>query len=93
LIDALRERSPNGDVSRASHALLAAFPVGRPFEITQDIVDAAISGNLGLLATLLAEEDEPEPDELELLREASKEDDGSLATFDEVWRELGLPNT
>ncbi len=39
---------------------------------------------------LLAPEVEPEPDEIEALREADELDDGSRTSLDEMRRELGL---
>jgi len=90
LLDALRERSHENDPRRAIDALVAAMPVGRAVEITPEVIEAAETGNIALLVSLFAEEDEPEPDELEMLADAARLDDGSRATVAEVRRELGL---
>lgn len=90
VLDALRERSSEAERNRATDALLAAMPVDRPVAITSEVLEAAFAGDVALLVTLFAEEVDPEPGELEELREAERADDGSRATIDEVRRELGL---
>ena len=62
LLGALRERSSEADVRRATDALIAALPVGRTVEITPDVIAAAAAGDIAQLLTLFAEEVKPEPE-------------------------------
>jgi len=48
-LDALRERSCEANLQRATDALIAAVPVGRAVEITPDIIAAAAAGDVALL--------------------------------------------
>jgi hypothetical protein len=77
--------------ARDAEGLLARLvPLGRPVVLTDEVVAAARAGDAALVATLLAEEVDPDADELEALEEARALDDGSRATLDEVRTELGL---
>jgi hypothetical protein len=92
LLDALRERSSEANLQRATDALIAAMPVGRAVEITPDIIAAAAAGDVAQLLTLFAEETEPEPDELAALAEIDGEPpDRETFSAEEARRELGLP--
>jgi hypothetical protein len=56
--------------SRAAESLLARFvPLGRPIVLTDELVAAARAGDVVLVASLLAPEDEPDADEILALRE------------------------
>lgn len=92
LLDALRERSSEADLRRATDALIAAIPVGRAVAITDEVLAAAAAGDVAQLVTLFAEEAEPEPDELAALAELDREppERGTLSA-QEVRRELELP--
>lgn len=73
-----------------AEALLArVVPLGRPIVLTDEVVAAARAGDAALVATLLAEAVDPEPDEIAALADRS-DDDGHLATLDEVRKELGI---
>lgn len=75
----------------AAETLIARFvQLGRPVVVTDEVVAAARAGDAGLVATLLAEEVDPEGDELAALEKARASDDGSRATLDEVRAELGI---
>ncbi len=78
------------DFQRASEALAGALPVGRAVTITPEILKAAAAGDLGLLATLLAEEVEPDEVDLALLRDIDDDHEGAISG-DELRRELGIP--
>jgi hypothetical protein len=91
LLEALRERSSEVDLRRATDALIAALPVGRAVQITHEVV-AAAAGDVALLLTLFAEEVEPEADELAALAELDREpSDRQTLSVEEARRELGLP--
>lgn len=70
--------------------LARVVPLGRPVVLTDEVVAAARAGDAALVATLLAETVDPEPDELAALADTSEVDDGQLATLDEVRTELGI---
>lgn len=92
LLEALRERSSEADVRRATDAIIAALPVGRAVEITPDVIAAAAVGDIAQLFTLFAEEAKPEPDEVAALAELDRElPDRQTLSAEEVRRELGLP--
>jgi hypothetical protein len=92
LLEALRERSSEADVRRATDAIIAALPVGRAVEITPDVIAAAAAGDIAQLLTLFAEEVKPEPDELAALAELDREPpDRQTLSAEEVRRELELP--
>lgn len=65
------------DLRRASDALAATLPVGRTLKITQEVIDAAAAGDVALLATLFAQEVEPDEADLAALRDGETEDDGN----------------
>jgi hypothetical protein len=77
--------------ARDAEALLARFvPLDRPVVLTDEVVEAARAGDAALVATLLAEEVAPEPDEPNALDDARGLDDGPRMTLDEVRAELGI---
>ena len=93
LLDRLHEELGDADESaygRALRVLAAAIPVDRNVELTAEVVRAAVAGDVALVATLLAPEEELEPGEFEALAEADALDDGSRVDFATVRRDLGL---
>jgi hypothetical protein len=58
--------------------------------VTDEVLDAARAGDLALVVMLLAEEVEPEPDEIAALENADREDDGTRLTAAEIRARLGL---
>jgi hypothetical protein len=92
LLDALRERSSEANLRRATDALMAAMPVGRALEITPAVIAAAAAGDVAQLLTLFAEEVEPEPEDFAALAELDREPpDRQTLSAEEARRELGLP--
>jgi hypothetical protein len=80
----LLELGANAREARQAETLLARFlPVGRPVEITDEILKAARSGYPALVADLLAEEVEPEDDEIALMAAIDEENDGTLYDLDD----------
>jgi hypothetical protein len=74
-----------------AEALLArVVPLGRPIVLTDEVVAAARAGDAALVATLLAETTDAEPDEIAALADRSDGDDGHLATLGDVRKELGI---
>ncbi len=59
-------------------------------ETVGQLIIAYENGDRLRIAELLAAEVEPEPDEIDALREADELDDGSLLSMDAFRRELGL---
>jgi hypothetical protein len=58
--------------------------------VTDEVLDATRAGDLALVVMLLAEEVEPEPDEIAALENADREDDGTRLTAAEIRARLGL---
>ena len=70
VIDRLRSTgAAEDDALRAASAIGAALPHGRAVVVTDEALSAALQGDRVLLAALLAEEVEPDEDELASLRE------------------------
>jgi hypothetical protein len=93
LSDRLHEQLGNADESaygRALKVLAAAIPVDRNVELTEEVIRAAVAGDVALVVTLLAPEEELEPGELEALAEADALDDGSRVDLATVRRDLGV---
>jgi hypothetical protein len=87
--DALVERN-KADLRLASDTLTAALPVGRAVTITPEALDAAAAGDVGMLATLFAQEIQPDAGDLAALAAADEEDVGTRAVLGDVRSELGL---
>jgi hypothetical protein len=93
VLDRLHDQLGEADESaydRALRVLAAALPLDRQVELTEEIVRAAAAGDVFLISTLLAPEEDPEPGESEALAEADAMDDGSRVDIATVRRELGL---
>lgn len=82
--------APEDEAQRAASAIGALLPVDRGVLVTDEILDAARAGDLALVVMLLAEEVEPEPDEVAALENADREDDGTRLTTTEIRARLGL---
>ena len=67
--------APEDEAQRAASAIGALLPVDRGVLVTDEVLDAARAGDLALVVMLLAEEVEPEPDEIAALENADREDD------------------
>jgi hypothetical protein len=92
--DRLLELGADPRETSAAEALLARFvPFGRPVVLTEDVLAAARAGDAALVATLLAEEVEPDEDDLAALREldAGAPADSERTSIDDLRTELGLP--
>jgi hypothetical protein len=84
----LLELGANAREARQAEALLARLiPHGRSVEITDEVLVAARAGFPGAVAALLAEEVEPDDDDLAALADADAVDDGTLTDLDEFLRE------
>jgi hypothetical protein len=91
VIDRLRSAgAPEAEAQRAASAIGALLPVDRDVRITDEVLDAARAGNVALVVMLLAEEEDPEPGEIEILEAARREDDGTRYTGEQIRAELGL---
>ncbi len=89
--DRLREMGVGErETHEVAEVLVRVVPFGRPIVLTDDVIAAVRAGDLALVSSLLAEEVEPQPDEIEALDEAARMDDGTRLTADEVRRELRL---
>jgi hypothetical protein len=82
--------APEDEAQRAASAIGALLPVDRGVLVTDEVLDAARAGDLALVVMLLAEEVEPEPDEIAKLEDADREDDGNRLTTTEIRARLGL---
>jgi hypothetical protein len=82
--------APEDEAQRAASAIGALLPVDRGVLVTDEVLDAARAGDLALVVMLLAEEVEPEPDEIAALENADREDDGTRLTTTEIRTRLGL---
>jgi len=82
--------APEDEAQRAASAIGALLPVDRGVLVTDEVLDAARAGDLALVVMLLAEEVEPEPDEIAALENADREDDGTRLTTAEIRTRLGL---
>jgi hypothetical protein len=82
--------APEDEAQRAASAIGALLPVDRGVLVTDEVLDAARAGDLALVVMLLAEEVEPEPDEIAALENADREDDGTRLTTTEIRARLGL---
>jgi hypothetical protein len=82
--------APEDEAQRAASAIGALLPVDRGVLVTDEVLDAARAGDLALVVMLLAEEVEPEPDEIAALENADREDDGNRLTTTEIRARLGL---
>lgn len=78
------------EISDAEALLARTAPLDRALVLTDEVVEAARAGDATLLASLLAPEVEPEPDEIVASDEARATDDGTRFTLEEVRRELNL---
>ena len=76
--------------TRALSVLAAALPVDRPVELTDEILRAAAAGNFMLVVSLLAEEDDPTPEEIAILEAYERDPSRPTLAHEEVKRELGL---
>jgi len=85
----VRDSLDQSNFQRASEALAGALPVGRAVTITPEVLEAAAAGDVGLLATLLAAEVEPDEIDSALLRDIESDHEDGLS-IDEVRKELGL---
>ncbi len=84
----LLELGSNAREARQAEALLARFlPLGRPVEITDEILEAARAGYPATVAGLLAEEVEPDEGEIVAMAEAAAMNDGTLTDLDDFLRE------
>jgi hypothetical protein len=91
VIDRLRSAgAPEAEAQRAASAIGALLPVNRAVLVTDEVLAAARAGDVALVVTLLAEEVDPEPGELEILAAAHAEDDGTRYSAAEIRAELGL---
>ncbi len=82
--------SDDREANDAAALLASVLPLGRPVVLTDEVVAAARAGDAALVATLLAETVDPQPDELAALADTGEDDDVRLATLDEVRTELGI---
>ncbi len=82
--------APEDEAQRAASAIGGLLPVDRGVLVTDEVLDAARAGDLALVVMLLAEEVEPEPDEIAALENADREDDGNRLTTTEIRARLGL---
>ncbi len=91
VIDRLRSAgTPEAEAQKAASAIGALLPVDRDVRITDEMLAAARAGNVALVVMLLAEEEEPELGEIEILAAAKLEDDGTRCGGEHVRAELGL---
>jgi hypothetical protein len=93
VLDRLRSVGATDDEAmRAASAIAAFLPFGRNVRVTDEVLDAARAGDALLISMLLAEEVDPEPDEIAALEAAERENelDGRLYTADEIRKELNL---
>jgi hypothetical protein len=81
--------SQEPDARRAAAAIGSLLPVGQEVRVTDEVLDAARSGNLVLVAMLLSEEVEAEPDEAVAIARARLEDDGVRYSRAEIVAEFG----
>jgi hypothetical protein len=82
--------SQEQDARRAAAAIGSLLPVGREVRVTDEVLDAARSGNLVLVAMLLSEEVEADPDEAAAIAKARLEDDGVRYSRAEMVAEFGI---
>jgi len=73
----------------AADLIVALLPVGRDVCVTPELVRAARSGDVLAVRCLLAEEVEPDPDEVEALREYDADPDKRTFTSEQVRQILG----
>ena len=79
------------DEARQTEAFLARhLPVGRPVTITDEVLDAATNRNAVLITLLLAEEVDPDADDLAALEQARTRNDGTTVSLEELRADLGL---
>jgi hypothetical protein len=93
VLDRLRSTGATDDEALRAASVIAAFlPVGRNVRVTDEVLDAARAGDALLISMLLAEEVDPEPDEIAALEAADRENqlDSRLYTADEIRKELNL---
>ena len=91
VMDRLRAAgAPEDEAQLAASIIGAALPVDRDVRVTDEVLVAAQAGDLALVRMLLAEEVDPEPDELDALTEAKQRNDGTLLTTAEIQERLSL---
>lgn len=75
----------------AAETLIArVVPLGRPVVLTEDVLAAARAGNAALVALLLAEEIESEPEDQAALDESLRQSSDERMGHDELRRQLGI---
>jgi hypothetical protein len=77
------------DAKRAVAAIGAALPFGYDVRITDEVLDAARSGDLALVAMLLSEEVEPDEEDLAII-DSLPVDTGVRISREQVVAQLGL---
>jgi hypothetical protein len=82
----------NDRETRDAESLLARIvPLGRPILLTDEIVAAARAGDIVLLTALLAEEVQPDEDEIAALRELDENPElRETTSLEDVRAEFGL---
>ncbi|MGP6156361.1 MAG: hypothetical protein ACLPYS_02315 [Vulcanimicrobiaceae bacterium] len=92
VLERLLEQGSAEEEARAAAARIAALlPVGRSVVVDDDVLEAARAGDIVALQSLLAEEVEPEPNEVALLEElrAGPASDRETIPLQQVKVELG----
>jgi hypothetical protein len=78
------------EAQRAASTIGAFLPVGRKVLVTDEILEAARVGNSALVAILLADEDEPEPGEIDAVTAARQDDTGERFTIAQIRAEFAV---
>jgi len=80
------------EADRAAATIAKVLPVGRAIVLDDRMLAAARSGDVALLMTLLAPEEDPEQDELEAMSALRKgpAEDRETVPFDDLKRTFGL---
>ena len=91
VLERLKSAAPNGEAHETAAFLAGFLPLGRPVVLTEEMIEAARRHDAAALAALLAEEVQPELDEVEALRELDEHPElGETIPFENLKAELGL---